>query len=212
MRHRRDGSTLLSLLLVLVGLAWLASAAGIASLSLETVLATVLAVLGAVMVITARTDWSLSRKAWPVWLGLAVLVLVIASANSGGIGSSLSTLHFGPTAATPTAWVDAATPLTNFAGPITLDLRSLPVGGGDQVLKVRDVFGPISVVVPASPRYRIHIRAHTSFGPVILPGNGARAGGMFTTRTFDIGSSVSGPALTLELNDAFGPISVRQAP
>ena len=46
-RHRRDGSTLLSLLLVLVGLAWLGSATGVVGLSLETVLATVLVVLGA---------------------------------------------------------------------------------------------------------------------------------------------------------------------
>ena len=71
--------------LVLVGLAWLGSATGVVRLSLETVLATALVILGAGMVLTARTDWSLSRKHWPMWLGLAVLLLVLA----GGSGAWL---------------------------------------------------------------------------------------------------------------------------
>jgi hypothetical protein len=210
-RHKRDGSTLLSLLLVLVGLAWLGSAAGIVSLSLETVLATVLVVLGAGMVVTARTDWSLSRRHWPVWLGLVVLVLVIASANSGGLANGVSNLHFGPTNATPTSWTDMATPITNFAGPITIDLSTVtpPINGANETLRVHDVFGPIAVTLPSAPSFRVLIRAHTSFGPVSLLGADRRGGGVFTTKTAEV-NSTGRPTLNLDITDAFGPITVSQ--
>jgi hypothetical protein len=208
-RHKRDGSTLLSLLLVLVGLAWLGSAAGVVSLSLETVLATVLVVLGAGMVVTARTDWSLSRRHWPVWLGLVVLVLVIASANSGGLANGVSNLHFGPTNAAPTSWTDMATPITNFAGPITIDLTTVTPGNANATLRVHDVFGPIGVTLPASPMFRVLIRAHTSFGPVSLLGADRRGGGVFTTKTAEV-NSFGRPTLNIDITDAFGPITVTQ--
>ncbi len=210
-RHRRDGSTLLSLLLVLVGLAWLGSAAGIVNLSLETVLAAVLVVLGAVMVITARTDWSLSRKHWPVWIGIVLLVVVIASANSG-LANGFSSMHFGPTTVTPTSWSDAGTPVANFAGPIRVDLTNLTSPPkGDTTLRVHDVFGPIQIFLPNNPNIHVRVHAHTAFGPVFLPNQARGNGGVFTRRTADYGS-ISGPTLDLELADAFGPITVTQSP
>ena len=138
----------------------------------------------------------------------------MASANSGGITNGLSTLHFGPTNAAPTSWADAASPVTNFAGPIVLDLTNVSgpgLKGPDETLRVRDVFGPITVAVPPNPSYRIHIRAHTAFGPVSLANGGRGDGGMFTTKTADLGPA-GGPTLTLELTDAFGPISVHPSP
>jgi hypothetical protein len=157
------------------------------------------------MVITARTDWSLSRKSWPMWLGVVVLVLVIASANSGGLANGISNMHVGPTSATPTTWADTA--VGNLAGPITLDLTQLPAGTVDTTVRVHDVFGPITVSLPSNPQFHIHIRAHTAFGPVNLPNQGNGNGGMFTTRTADIGPGAS-TTLDLELVDAFGPITV----
>jgi len=200
-RHRRDGSTLISLLLVLVGLAWLGSASGVVSLSLETVLASVLVVLGAAMVVTARTDWSLSRRHWPVWLGIAVLVLVIASSGQGG----LSRLHFGPITETPSA-SELSTPVTNVAGPITVTLpTSAPAR--DVTLRVHDVFGPVSVVVPRDVQYAVHIEAHTRFGPVDLPGVND-GNGMFSHKTATI--KHAGPTVTVDASDVFGPINVTQ--
>jgi len=175
------------------------------------VLAAVLVVLGAVMVITARTDWSLSRKAWPVLLGAVVLVLVMASASSGGLGSSFSSLNVGSTVAAPTSASDAGTPVANFAGPIRVDLTSLKTlaPGTTTTLRVHDVFGPINVVLPSNPAYTIKVRAHTAFGPVLLANQGERGGGMFTTKTEQYGGG--GGTLDLQLNDSFGPIFVNIA-
>jgi hypothetical protein len=204
-RHRRDGSTLISLLLVLVGLAWLGSASGVVSLSLETVLAAVLVVLGAAMVVTARTDWSLSRRHWPVWLGFIVLVLVIASAGSAG---GLSRLHFGPTTVSPGA-NDLGQPISNFAGPITVNLPSAAPKTG-ATLRVHDVFGPITVTVPAGAPYQVAVDARSRFGPVNLAGTGGGRG-MFSHRTTTLGTT-TGPLLKLDVVDVFGPVTVTQEP
>ncbi len=199
-RHRRDGSTLISLLLVTVGLAWLASATHVVDVSFEMVLAVTLTILGAVMVITARTDWSLSRRSWPVWLGAAMLVMLLVTANGPQIGDGLATLHFGPVRSTPVAWADAGTTLTNFAGPIQIDLTALrgpgdAAGAKDETLRARATFGPINVTVPSSPQgYRIRIRGRTVFGPFNVPSS-------------SIGQD-HGPVLTLDLRGAFGPVNV----
>jgi hypothetical protein len=202
-RHKRDASTLISLLLVLVGLAWLGTASGVVSLSLETVLAAVLVVLGAAMVVTARTDWSLSRRHWPVWLGIIVLVLVMLSAGSAG---GLSRLHFGPTTVSP-AVNDLGSPITNFAGPITVTLPATAPKDGT-TLTVHDVFGPVSVNLPANPTYRVAVDARSRFGPVTVSGDGG-GGGMFSHKTAMIGAP-SGPTLHLDVGDVFGPVTVTQ--
>ena len=142
-----------------------------------------------------------------MWLGLAVLVLVMASANSGGIASSLNTMHVGPTSASLTSWSDAGTTISNLAGPVNVDLSQLQGGTGTRVLRIRDVFGPIRVVLPAgTPGYTIHVRAHTAFGPVAVPGVAERSGGVFTTRTFD--QINGGGVLDIDATGAFGPVTV----
>jgi hypothetical protein len=202
-RHKRDSSTLISLLLVLVGLAWLGSASGVVSLSLETVLAAVLVVLGAAMVVTARTDWSLSRRHWPVWLGIAVLILVIASAGQGG----LSRLHFGTITASPAA-AELGTPVTNVAGPITVNLPTA-APPKNVTLHVHDVFGPVSVVVPQNPPYTVRVDAHARFGPLNLPGVNSRRN-VFDHRITTIGTGTR--VVTVEISDVFGPVNVTQQP
>jgi len=208
-RHKRDGSTLISLLLVILGLAWLASETGVFNVSLEAALAVVLAVLGAVMVVTARTDWSLSRRHWPVWLGTTLLVVLLVSANGNAISSGLSSLHFGPVSQRITSWPTATEEVSNLAGPIRVDLTSLTPGTHSELLRIRNTFGPISVELPQTAKgYEIKVDAHTAFGPVDLPGPPS-SGRMFTNQTYTVGSS--GPVLTVDVRDAFGPINVIQA-
>jgi hypothetical protein len=206
-RHRRDGSTLMSLLLVILGLAWLGSETGAFTISLEAALAVLLAVLGAVMVVTARTDWGLSRKHWPVWLGMGLLVVLLVSANGNAISSGLSSLHFGPVSSSPIDWNDARGTVSNLAGPVTVDLTQLTAGRGNETLRVRNTFGPITVDLPAKTpsTYQIDVDARTAFGPVSVPNTG-RSGGTFTEQKYHEGST--GPTLTIDVRDAFGPVTV----
>ncbi|HLY81398.1 MAG TPA: DUF308 domain-containing protein, partial [Acidimicrobiales bacterium] len=85
-RHRRDSSALLGLLAVVFGLAWLAAGSHLLRVSGEAVLAVALMVLGAATVITARTDWALSRRKWPIWLGAGLVIVLIGTWTSPGFG------------------------------------------------------------------------------------------------------------------------------
>jgi len=209
-RHRRDGSTLLSLLLVLVGLAWLLSTTHVLDVSLEAVAATALVILGGVMVVTARTDWGLSRRSWPVWVGATLIVLLVSSVNGRSIADRLSSLRFGPVTTTPVNWTDAKTTVSGFAGPVAVDLTSLRPGVGTETMRVQNTFGPITVTLPATLGYTIRIDARTSFGPVALPGPaGRRSGGVFTHETTVLGSGT--PTLDLNLSNGFGPVTVNTA-
>jgi hypothetical protein len=64
---------------VLFGVAWLIGATGALHVSIEGVVAVGLMLLGASLVVTGRTDWSLSRRSWPVWLGAALIAVLVAT-------------------------------------------------------------------------------------------------------------------------------------
>ena len=198
-RHRRDGSTLLSVLLVLVGLAWLGSQSGVFPISSEAVLAVVLALVGAAMVVTARTDWALSRRAWPVLLGAGVLAALLVS-------TSMPALQFGPQERTLTTWSDAATSIDNFAGPVTVDLTALSPRPTDpnETLYIRATAGPVDITVPAHPAFTIRIHAHSAVGPVNLGDSPTGSVGADRTRAFGSAS----PTLYVQISDGAGPITV----
>jgi hypothetical protein len=202
-RHRRDGSTLVSLLLVIIGLAWLGSETGVFAVSLEAVLATILAIVGAVMVVTARTDWNLSRRHWPVWLGFALLLVLMVSVNGPAVRGSFSSMHMGPVTTTP-GWRSAS--YANFAGPLEVDLTSLQPGTGDITIRAHNVFGPVTVRLPPDPHFRVLVDARTSFGPVQIR-TARPSAGVFTHQTGVVGSG--SPVVHLDVSDAFGPVAVK---
>src|SRR5262249_23213984 len=81
-RRRWDASVLAALLIVMFGVAWLIGGLGALHLSTEAVLAAGLMLLGAALVVTARTDWSLSRHAWPIMLGGALVIGLLATSST----------------------------------------------------------------------------------------------------------------------------------
>ena len=202
-RHKHDGSTLFALLAVLVGLAWLAAQTHVWQISAEAVLAVALAVLGAGMVVTARTDWSLSRRHWPWWLGIALLVILLG--NSVKVADGLSSLNFGPVSLQPTTWANTGTHINNFAGPIDLDLTHIsgPLPADDTII-VRDTFGPVTVKLPPNPTYHVHVIARTVFGPAQVPNQGGSSNGEHVADINPTGT----PTLNLQVRTVFGPVTV----
>ncbi|GAC1477723.1 MAG: hypothetical protein NVS1B12_13310 [Acidimicrobiales bacterium] len=171
-------------------------------------LAVVLTLIGAAMVLTARTDWALSRRAWPVLVGAVVLALLLVNTNGGAIQERLSTLQFGPQDRTITTWADAATPINNFAGPVTVDLVSLTPQptDGNETLRINATAGPIDLTVPAHPAYHLHVRAHSTFGPVNI-GPSRTGGGPFAERIADYSPGLR-PMLEVDIASRAGPITV----
>lgn len=196
---------------MLVGLAWLSSTSGVFEVSLEGVLAAVLVIIGATMVLTARTDWALSRRAWPVLAGAVVILVLVGTSSAGtAIGAHLSSMQFGPQSTAPTLWADAATPITNLAGPVTVNLLAVSPqpGDRDEVLRIRTTAGPVDLTVPTQPPYHLRIHTRVAFGPVRIDDRQVSSGN-FSDYTVDYPSAgAAGPLLDVEVSAGAGPVTL----
>lgn len=124
--------------MVVFGVAWLLSGLGVVHLAAEAVLAAGLMLLGAFLIVTARTDWSLSRHAWPVVLGALLVITLFATSSSFGVTGALSHLSFGNMRAQPGS---TGTVYGGF-GQLTVDARHLQPG---DTLNVQSIAGETRV-------------------------------------------------------------------
>ena len=101
-RRHWDATVVIGLLVVLFGVGWLLGEIHAFHVSLEAVLALGLLVLGASLIVTGRTDWSLSRRSWPVWMGAGLVVALLATSATFGIGNAFRDVSFGNKSVTAT--------------------------------------------------------------------------------------------------------------
>lgn len=132
---------LVGLLVVVFGLAWLLTAAGVVHLSVESVVACGLILLGAAMVIGGRTDWSISRHAWPILLGVVMVVVLFATSSTFGVPGALSHMSFGDMTATARS---GSTVYGGF-GKLTVDATGVGPGG---TVHVESIAGLTDIEVP----------------------------------------------------------------
>jgi hypothetical protein len=172
-RRHWDASAILALLAVLFGTAWLLSAVGVLTLSAEAVMAAGLMLLGAALVVTARTDWGMSRHAWPVFLGGALIIGLFATSSTFGVDGAISHMNIGDTTVT------AAQSGTYYGGlgKLTVDARSAQPG---DVINVESIAGQ-TVISQLPPGDTVTVSARVFAGQVCLgpqsaSGVGASAG------------------------------------
>jgi hypothetical protein len=123
-----------------VGCAWLLSVLGVLAVPAEAVMAVALMVLGAAVVVSARTDWSLSRHAWPVFAGLALIVGLFATSSSYGVGGAFTHMSIG----NKTVMASGGT-VYGGIGQLTVDASSAAPGA---VIDVRTLVGQTTIVPP----------------------------------------------------------------
>jgi phage shock protein PspC (stress-responsive transcriptional regulator) len=149
-----------SLLLVLVGAAWLLDAAGVVDLDVGVVLALALAVVGGALVVSAW--WGRSRGL--IALGIP-LVLVVGGLGlvdvplDGGVGS--------PTYR-PTTIAAVHRSYQLAIGDLSLDLRRVDFTGGRRHVHAQLGIGQLNVTVPAGVRVVVH--GHAGVGSVTALG------------------------------------------
>jgi hypothetical protein len=178
-RHRWDATTVLGLLAVLFGVAWLLGAVHAVHVSLAAIVAVGLMLLGASLIVTGRTDWSLSRKTWPVWLGAGMLLVLIATSSTFGTAGALQDVSFGNMGSTPSK---SQTVHGGF-GNLTVDASKL--GPGD-TLTVDSVAGRTLIDnLPANTAVKVNARVLA--GQICLNGNNVADG---------ISASISGRPFT----------------
>jgi hypothetical protein len=204
-RHRHDGSTVFGLVVLVIGLGWMATTTHVADIPWRGTLAIALILLGGAMVLTARTDWSLSRRSWPVMLGLLLLAGLVAGVNS------LSWPTVGPRSVSYDRWSAIPRVIQGGIGPLRVDLSGLPkptgTGPGDapRLIQVRNDVGPVSVRVPADQC--VHVDAVAGAG-VVNDGNGPANSGIHASTNENIPDAGCRPTMDLSIRDSAGPISV----
>jgi hypothetical protein len=208
LRHRWDATTVVGTLAVLFGVAWLIGATGIMHVSIEAVVAVGLMLLGASLVVTGRTDWSLSRRSWPVWLGLGMILVLVATSTTFGLGGTLNGISFGDrsVAVSTTAGLPTQAVHGGF-GNLTVDVSGNSLVNSD-TLRIVSVAGNTTVNLPAKPGYDVSVNARLGAGQICVDGHSVSQG--FTPHykgTISV-SSATAPTLTLDVHQMAGQIFI----
>jgi hypothetical protein len=191
------------------GLAWLMAGTHLFRVSAEGVLAVALLVLGAAMVVTARTDWALSRRSWPVWLGAALLVALLVSTVSPRFGGFRS-LRIGSEASSYTSWDQLPSTIYGSVGRTLVDLSGLPEPPPqDTTLQIEGGIGGMVVQLP--PNVRIHLDAGVGVGSISLNGI-PLAKGLSSQVQQDLHVGAPGPVLTLRIDTSGGTVAIFDSP
>ncbi len=191
---------------MLFGVAWLIGATGILHVSIEAVVAVGLMLLGAALVVTGRTDWSLSRRAWPVWLGIGLIGVLVVTSSAFGLGGALDSVTFGnKTVAAQAGALPTGTVHGGF-GNLVVNLSGANRSG---TVKVVSVAGNTSVNLPSDAT--VHLDARVGAGQICVNGKdvGNRVGAHHQAilRPTSMASG-PGPTITLHVRQAFGRILI----
>jgi hypothetical protein len=205
-RHRHDGTTLAGLLAVVFGLAWLVAGTHLASVSTETVFAVALMVVGATTVVTARTDWALSGRAWPIVGGAVAAIVLLAISASPGLPVGFRHLEFGTRTFTPTAWADVQPVIHGGFGKTTVDLSALPALAAPQTLAIDNAAGPMQITVPDVP---VLVIANIAAGQLIV--DGVPTAGWHRNYTVTLNPTSPGATLTLRVQSGFARVDIEPA-
>jgi hypothetical protein len=203
-RHRHDGTTLVGLLAVVFGLAWLAAGTHLASVSTRAVFAIALMVVGAATVVTARTDWALSRRSWPVVAGAAVAVALVASAATPGLPVGFRHLEVGAQTFAPTSWRDLPSVIHGGFGKTTVQLGGITAPlPAPRTLDIDNAAGRIEILLPAVP---VQLDADIAAGQILI--NGVVTAGVGRSAAETLNAGAAGPTLTLHVHSGFGSVNV----
>lgn len=197
-RRRWDATTVAGVLVLLFGSAWLLGALHALAVPAEAVVALGLMLLGAAVIITARTDWSLSRRSWPLWVGGGLVVALIALSSTLGIAGTLDHVSFGTMHRTP---VPGGTVYGGF-GKLTVDARSVPAGSS---VEVESAAGQTDITT--APGVPVVVHARVLAGRVCVAGS-PRAQGLEAgvDELFGAGRAVA--PLTLTVHQLAGQVTI----
>jgi hypothetical protein len=197
-RRHWDAAVVALMLAAVLGAGWLASTTGLLAVRAEPVLAVALLLLGAAIVVTARTDWSLSRRAWPLVAGVVLVVGLFATSATYGLGGALTHLSVGHRTVHPTS----TGTVYGGIGGLTVDAGG---AGPGAVIDVRAVAGSTVIDPPAGP---YTVSGQVLVGSVCLDGRRANGVGASTSATPRGGT----PPVAIDVHQLAGTISIAGLP
>ncbi len=197
------------ILAVLFGVAWLIGATGVLHVSIEAVVALGLMLLGASLVVTGRTDWSLSRRSWPIWLGAALVAVLVATSSTFGLGGALDSVTFGNKSVSAQAGALPTGTVHGGFGNLMVDLSTATASG---TVKVISVAGNTTVKVPAGAAVRVDARVVAGQicvgGRDVADGVGAQFRGPITPAPTSTSAPTPTSSVLLDVHQVFGQIFI----
>jgi predicted membrane protein len=188
-------------------MAWLVAGTHLIRLSAEGVLAVALMVLGATTVVTARTDWALSRRAWPIMLGAGLVLALIVTSVSPRFPGGIRDLRIGSQTLQYTLWADVPPAIKGGVGRTLVDFTpiqdDLPA---DTTVDINGGLGLVRVQLP--PNVHVHVNAQVGIGSITINQHRS-ADGVSPSAQEDLGPS-GGHLLTLNISSSVGPVRVVQ--
>ena len=205
------GGVTLFPLAVLFGIAWLLGGLHIVHVSVEAVVALALMLLGAALIVTGRTDWSLSRRSWPIWLGIGLISVLVLTSSTAGVAGALQDVSFGNTDVT-------AAPGTSTVHGGFGNLRVDASGFATGTLTVKSIAGETVVTGAGTggaipPNFTVD--AHVVAGRICVDGQRVADGVGASWRrpatsnaTTPTGGASPATGATIDVHQVFGQIQV----
>jgi lysylphosphatidylglycerol synthetase-like protein (DUF2156 family) len=197
-RRKWDAATIAGLLAVLFGTAWLLGAVGALHVPVEAVLAVGLMVLGAGVLVTARTDWSLSRHTWPVLVGLVLLGAVIATSSGLGVPGALRHISVGTMEGT----AQAGKTVYGGLGTLTVDAKKVAAGS---TFSVQSDAGQTTITT--KQRVPVLVHAQVLGGQICVDGK-RQATGVDARVDEQFGGTPGAPVIVVDARQLFGQILI----
>jgi hypothetical protein len=195
-RRSWDGAVLGGILTVLFGTAWLLGAAGVIRLPVEVVLAAGLMLVGGATVVTGRTDWGLSRHLWPMLVGGLLVLGLLATSSTYGVGGALAHPSAGQVRVRPTGTE------TVYGGLGRLQVDASGVRPGTRIT-IETLVGQTVVTTP--PGQGLSVHADVLAGQVCIDGqqysDGVGASAAYTR-------SNGGPSVEVDVHQLGGQLVV----
>jgi hypothetical protein len=160
-------------------------------------------------VVTARTDWALSSRKWPVLGGGAVAIGLLAFAASPGLPVGFQHPQVGSQNFAPATWSDLPAVIHGGFGKTTVLLASLtPPLPAATTLLIDNAAGRLEITLP--PDLRVLLDAHVAAGQIMV--NGVVTSGMDHDHGETLSPLAAGPPLTLHVEAGFSSVDIEQNP
>lgn len=198
-------STVIGIVLLVVGCGWLVQAAGLAAVTWPLLLSAGLVALGAALVLTARRRTSpLPVIAGIVMAGVLAATTATVNLDAGVLRAGAGDRFFQPVS---TAQLDAE--FATAAGEMVLDLERLELVEGIHEVRARVGVGELRVIVPAD--VAVQVRASVGMGEIAIFDT-VRTEGINEARTHrDPGYAEAIRRLDIHLGAGIGHIEVVRA-
>lgn len=201
-------STVLGVVLLVVGCGWLAQAAGIVTITWPVLLSVALMSLGVALVFTARR----STSALVVVLGVVMAAVLASTTTTINLDAGVLRAGAGDRDHQPTTAAELDTEFATAAGTMVVDLGRLDpadLAGRTTKVRARIGFGDLRVLVPTDVAVRVD--ADAAAGEVVIFGGPTQEGVGVESDHQDVGWDGAEKRVHLHLSAIAGRIEVVRA-